>query len=128
MHKALERPDFEPNLTLPRHGWYPFKEGFSASLVASFLLDFVQRRPGLLFDPFLGSGTTCLESSVWGWESLGIEVNPFMAFLSRVKTEKSYDVDALLKALQRVSKSDTRARWRLPGDTTLVERKGLEKW
>src|SRR5437899_1184359 len=82
----LDRPDFEPNKLLPRHRWYPFKEGFSAMLVANFLAD-IQRFPGRLFDPFAGSGTSLLEAACWGWDSVGIEVNPFMAFVAGVKID-----------------------------------------
>ena len=123
------RPDFGPNLDLPRHGWFPFKEGFSASLVSYILAHKFKQSPGLLFDPFLGSGTTALEGSFWGWDAHGIEINPFLAFLSRVKTEKSYDAEYFYQIARKISvERIKKINFRLPINTTLVERKGLKKW
>lgn len=43
--------------------------------------------PGdLILDPFTGSGTTNLESSLLGRHSIGIDVDPFSKFLATVKT------------------------------------------
>lgn len=123
------RPDFTPNIDLPRHGWFPFKEGFSASLVSYLLLHKVKRTSGQILDPFLGSGTTALEGSLWGWDTYGIEVNPFLAFVSRVKTEKEYDPDRLLQGARRACSKHVRTTtFRLPTNSTLVERPGLKKW
>ena len=36
-------------------------------------------------DPFSGSGTSVLASSILGYQSIGIEVNPFLYFLSKIK-------------------------------------------
>ena len=40
----------------------------------------------LVLDPFMGSGTTNLEASLLGRSSVGIDVDPFSRFLSKVKT------------------------------------------
>lgn len=122
------RPDFTPNLNVPRHRWFPFKEGFSSTLVSNVLLD-IKRSPGFLLDPFLGSGTTALEASHWGWSTYGIEVNPFIAFVARVKAERSYSASDLSslskKSLKRRVNGVT---FKIPRNTTLVEREGLSKW
>ncbi len=123
------RPDFLPNLRLPRHRWFPFKEGFSASLVSYLFRHVIRQEPGKLLDPFLGSGTSLLEGATLGWEGHGIEVNPFLSFVSRVKTEQVYDPDVLTeRAKQVLSRVVRTPEFRLPRNTTLVERSGLEKW
>lgn len=126
----LERPDFEPNFALPRHRWYPFKEGFSASLVASFLMDYGGGRPGRILDPFAGSGTSLLEGAAWGWQGIGVEVNPFMRFLTSVKIESEYRPEFVWQYWQQVLDDSTKRDilWRLPRGSTLVGRRDLEKW
>ncbi|HEU0037127.1 MAG TPA: hypothetical protein VFQ53_41240 [Kofleriaceae bacterium] len=126
----LDRPDFEPNFDLPRHRWYPFKEGFSASLVASFLLDYGGGRPGTILDPFAGSGTSIVEAAAWGWRAVGVEVNPFTRFLASVKVENEYRPELVWRHWRRVLDDAVEGdvEWRLPRGSTLVGRKGLDKW
>ena len=73
---------FSDNRKLPLHRWYPFVEGFSSHLVASAI---DQKKDGVLFDPFGGSGTTALTAAVNGRDSYFTEVNPFMAWVADVK-------------------------------------------
>jgi hypothetical protein len=73
---------FNDNRKLPLHRWYPFVEGFSSHLVASAM---DQKKDGVIFDPFGGSGTTALTASVDGRDSYFTEVNPFMAWVADVK-------------------------------------------
>jgi SAM-dependent methyltransferase len=124
-----QRPDFEPNGALPRHRWYRFKEGFSAGLVSNFVAEYLPSRNGRLLDPFLGSGTTAVEGARLGHLVDGIEANPFMAFMAKVKTRDYTRASSLergaLHCLQQRSKSEA---FSLPRDSTLVERTGLDKW
>jgi hypothetical protein len=76
---------FNDNRKLPLHRWYPFVEGFSSHLVASAM---DQKKNGVIFDPFGGSGTTSLTASIDGRESYFTEVNPFMAWVAEVKINK----------------------------------------
>lgn len=126
---AEARPDFTPNGSLPRHRWYRFKEGYSAGLVASFTKEFLPASGGHLLDPFLGSGTTAVEGARLGHTVVGVETNPFMKFLAEVKT-RNYtsigDLDGM--ALRCLANRKVDEAFRLPNDTTLVERAGLEKW
>jgi len=124
------RPDFILNASLPRHRWYRFKEGFSAGLVQTFINDYMpDTGGGRLLDPFIGSGTTALEGARLGHHVDGIETNPFMAFLAKVKTRdysRVRNIEAI--ALQCLKNRHRDSAFTLPDDTTLVERKGLKKW
>lgn len=87
-HSFLGRSlyNFEDNLTKPRHRWYPFKEGFSSQLVSEAIKSTSQSNKSIkLLDPFSGSGTTPLSASLNGHSSVGIEVNPFCSFASKIK-------------------------------------------
>ncbi len=80
-------------------------------------------------DPFVGSGTTALEGAKLGHHVDGIEINPFVAFLAKVKTRnysRAKNIEAV--ALQCLKNYQRNIAFELPDDTTLVERKGLTKW
>jgi hypothetical protein len=76
----------------PVHRWFRFKEGYAAELLGTVLatLDLPTNRELTLLDPFCGSGTTLLSAenlraNGWSFRGLGIEVNPFIAFVANTK-------------------------------------------
>ena len=82
-----------------------------------------------IIDPFLGSGTTAVEGARLGYNVYGIETNPFMSFISIVKTcdfSGIENIEAI--ALKCLSNRERGKIFLLPNDTTLVERPGLSKW
>lgn len=96
MGQCLEsdiKTSFRYNLQIPIHRWYPFPEGFSAQFVRRILRE---HKPLNLLDPFVGVGTTLVEAKRRGIHAVGIDANPFMCFVSRVKTA-NYDPEILEK-------------------------------
>ncbi len=79
----------EDTTALPRHRWYYYKEGFSPNLVETAIEQTGILKDDLIIDPFNGSGTTTLTSSLKGHKSIGIEVNPFTSFLSDAKIKNA---------------------------------------
>jgi hypothetical protein len=77
--------NFKTNLSYPRHRWFNIKEGFSRKLIVELINEYCKNKDNFIFDPFLGSGTTTLTSSEIGYKSIGIEQNPFLYYLSKVK-------------------------------------------
>lgn len=73
------------SISLPRHRWYFYKEGFSPNLVERAIKESSLNKDNKVIDPFNGSGTTTLTSSLFGLNSVGVEVNPFTHFLSSTK-------------------------------------------
>jgi DNA modification methylase len=71
--------------TLPRHRWYVIKEGFSPKLFKSAAESVTVSKLDTVLDPFCGSGTVPLTASLQGYTAFGIEVNPFLAFVSQTK-------------------------------------------
>jgi DNA modification methylase len=67
----------------PIHRWFPWIEGFSDELPR---LAISREAPASVYDPFLGSGTTALVALRMGIQAAGAEVNPFLRFVTRVKT------------------------------------------
>ncbi len=85
-------PAFVRNKTLPIHRWVPWIAGFSSTFVRDALKRFLHGRSTVL-DPFAGVGTTLVEATLDGHDSIGFEINPYAALSSRVKVN-AYLIDA----------------------------------
>ena len=53
-----------------------------------------QGKCSLLLDPYMGSGTSLVEASISGINSIGTDVNPLARLISKVKTTH-YDCDLI---------------------------------
>lgn len=125
-------PNFTNNMILPRHRWYAFKEGFSSLLVQRAILEMRQdvgKDKLLVLDPFSGSGTTPLTSIQNGCDSIGLEVNPFMGFVSKTKCLQFANYDTLEKELELIIQSSKKlVKSPLENMSTFSESKGKKKW
>ncbi|MEO5575084.1 MAG: DNA methyltransferase [Gaiellaceae bacterium] len=69
------------------HGLHPYLGKFIPQLVEVFLQRYLV--PGsCIYDPFAGSGTTLVESNVFGADSIGSDISAFNCLLARVKTSR----------------------------------------
>jgi len=104
------------------------KEGFAPELLASAISEFPITKNELVIDPFCGSGTLPLAASLRGYRSVGIEVNPFLAFAARTKT-LSCDSDSLTKGVSSVLPAIRKgAISPLEHFSTFCEQEDSEKW
>ena len=89
--------NFSQTKNLPIHRWFYYQEGYSPELVKNILkhLNLINKKNLNIFDPFAGSGTTLLTSKQLGFNSFGFEINPFSAFMIKVKT-RNYSHEELL--------------------------------
>jgi hypothetical protein len=76
---------FSSNLSLPINRWFRYSAGFSASWVRGLVTKENQVGRRNVLDPFVGSGTTLLESEACGVESIGLEAHPFVTRVSKAK-------------------------------------------
>ena len=83
--KNLRNIDAIGAATLSRHRWYFVKEAFSPDVVARAVEDSDVDVNDLVIDPFVGSGTVPLCCSAAKLQSIGVEVNPFLASVARSK-------------------------------------------
>lgn len=69
------------------HSLHPYLGKFIPQLVEVFLHRYFV--PGsCIYDPFAGSGTTLVESNVFGADSIGSDISAFNCLLTRVKTSQ----------------------------------------
>ncbi|MBM3335038.1 hypothetical protein FJY63_10295 [Candidatus Sumerlaeota bacterium] len=92
----------QPNAVAPIHKWYQIPESYSSELVLGILSRFGIKRGQTVLDPFGGAGTTAVAAQLAGINAVSIEVNPFLSFAARVKTNRDYNPKALRHTLQRV--------------------------
>ena len=55
-----------------------------------------------IFDPYMGSGTTLVEASIKGINSIGTDLNPLARMMSEVKTTH-YDEDTIKNLFNEIS-------------------------
>jgi len=114
-------------LNLARHRWYYYKEGFSPNLVKNAIDRLQLKADDIIVDPFNGSGTVTLSSALNGNSSIGVEVNPFTAFVSRTKVSV-VDVDVFDKARESVLNSTNDKKSKLLNFSTFSENEKNKKW
>ena len=74
------------NTSIGRHGWLRLTPAYSVKVVEEI---FGTYRSDLnVFDPFCGTGTTALSASYWGHTATTTDINPFLTWLTQVKTCK----------------------------------------
>jgi 16S rRNA G966 N2-methylase RsmD len=120
----------QSSIELPRHRWYLIKEGFSPKLVDAAMDSVPLRRNDLVLDPFAGCGTVPLTAAQRGTRAVGIEVNPFLSFVSETKV-KSCNADHLRSGAQLVLaalENSKKPRSALEGYSTFSPRPNADRW
>jgi hypothetical protein len=113
---------------LPRHRWYFFKEAFSPNLVNYAMDDCGCERGDLVVDPFSGSGTVALTAALACRPALGIEVNPFLAFVARSKLSQCDPALVRQELPSLVAGIEKGAPSHLEQFSTFSEQEGRKKW
>jgi DNA modification methylase len=80
---------FQANRKLPFYRWLKYKEGFSADFV-EYAIEELMDSPGVLLDPFAGTGTALFAARKMGWDAIGIELLPvgFFSIEARLAAER----------------------------------------
>lgn len=91
---------FQNTTQTPVQRWFSYREGYSVDLVDLFIKNL--NINGLVFDPFVGSGTTLLAARKNGLKSIGFDVNPISALVSTVANEaySKEDIISLRKEIE----------------------------
>lgn len=105
---------FRGGLSESVHRWFRLTPSYSPELVR-FLIGYLDcTSDTLILDPFLGKGTTLIECQKLGYPSVGVELNPLLAEVSRRSLEWRFNLKELEKLKTRVLKqaSDTAKRYK----------------
>lgn len=82
-----QRADYthKPNLKAGRHGWLRLTPAYSVRVVEEIISQTTGHRR--VFDPFCGTGTTALSAAYHGHDAATTEINPFLVWLAKAKTD-----------------------------------------
>lgn len=115
---------FSPNMKLPVHRWFRYSAGFSADWAGSVIS---QHASKVVLDPFVGSGTVCLEADKRGLKSYGIESHPFVYKLASGKLSWAADIEEFKAAISEIEKQVASLVFPLPEKIPLLLEKCYEK-
>ncbi|MGH9429626.1 MAG: TRM11 family SAM-dependent methyltransferase, partial [Terriglobia bacterium] len=69
------------------HGLFPYRGKFHPQMVKG-ILNVMGLKPGeTVLDPMMGSGTTLIEATLMGIDSIGIDTSPFCKFMTQAKLD-----------------------------------------
>lgn len=69
------------------HGFFPYRGKFHPQMIKG-ILNAMKLKPGeTVLDPMMGSGTTIVEAATMGINAIGVDVNPFCAFMAQTKAD-----------------------------------------
>jgi len=102
----------EADTTKHVHRLHPYKGKFIPQLVEYFLdsklntykKEIFFNKGDIVLDPFMGSGTTLIQSSELGLHSIGVDVSGFNCLMSKVKSD-NYDFEKLDIELNKARKN-----------------------
>ena len=77
---------FVNSKNVPFQRWYPYIQGYSPDFVKTIICENLEN-PGLIYEPFAGTGTTLFASDALGINTIYSEVNPLLRYLISTKLE-----------------------------------------
>ena len=111
--------DFTDSRSDPLSAIHPYPAKFIPSIPRKLIQDFRPRQGLALLDPFCGSGTALSAAQAVGIPSIGVDLNPIAAMISRVRTSPMPDgVLDVAATIERAARAD-----RAPG-VPLIPRLG----
>jgi DNA modification methylase len=90
---------FKDSLRAPIHNWFTYPAGFSYKAVESSLKSNHITEGMVIYDPFMGTGTTNVTAKRLGINSYGVEAHPFVYRVARTKLNWDVNKKDILKAV-----------------------------
>lgn len=82
---------FKDSLRAPVHRWFTYPAGFSYKAATHSFERFKIAKGMVVYDPFMGSGTTNVTAKSMGIDSIGTEAHPFVYEIAKAKMEWEVD-------------------------------------
>jgi len=75
---------FVNSKSVPFQRWYPYIEGYSPDFIKSLISEY-KIKDKIIYDPFVGTGTTIFAADIFKLSTVYSEVNPLLQFLVKTK-------------------------------------------
>jgi len=112
------------SVTQYTHGFHKYPAKFIPQIPQWAINKYLKNKTDkLILDPFCGSGTTLVESALSGNFSIGIDIDPLSALISKVKTTK-IDIEKLNLIVDWLKKNIEDS----PKDLFIPDCQSLEHW
>lgn len=96
---------FKDSLRAPIHNWFTYPAGFSYKAVQASFKKFGVQKGSIVYDPFMGSGTTNIVAKKHSIDSYGVEAHPFVFRIARTKLNWEID-NKIIKEINSEIKSE----------------------
>ena len=94
---------FKDSLKAPIFNWFTYPAGFSYKAVKYSINEEKLGKDSVIYDPFMGSGTTNLEAKIMGINSIGVEAHPFVYPIAKCKLNWDINVSLVQKNIEIIS-------------------------
>lgn len=86
------------------HGFHTYPAMMIPQIARKLIEDYTTKDSKILFDPYMGSGTSLVEASIKGLEAIGTDLNPLARLISKAKTTK-YSINKLENEIYKFEKN-----------------------
>jgi DNA modification methylase len=93
---------FKDSLRAPIHNWFTYPAGFSYKAVQAGIRQHDIGEGDVIYDPFMGSGTTNLTAKGLGISSYGVEAHPFVFRIARTKLNWEVNKNSIGEAMTAI--------------------------
>ena len=100
--RGQEWGTFKDSLRAPIHNWFAYPAGFSYKAVEWSIRHNDLHSGQVIYDPFMGSGTTNLVAKKLAINSYGVEAHPFVFRVAKTKMNWEVDLDEVARALREI--------------------------
>lgn len=101
MYRRLDSKDWDfkdSNTKEYTHGYHNYPAMMIPQIARKLINEYSpEGKVNLLFDPYMGSGTSLVEASIVGINSIGTDINPLACLISKVKTT-AYNIEEIKTA------------------------------
>lgn len=94
--RVSEKVEVRPN-------WYSYYAGYSHTFIGRIIKSADLSSESIILDPWNGAGTSTTMASVYGYRSIGIDLNPAMVVIAKAKLAINNDSYIVKKNIRRLS-------------------------
>lgn len=87
LFSKIKSNDFNKGSGYLTHGFDFYRGSFHGQMIRGLINYCNLKEDSIILDPFCGSGTSLVESSLLGFNSIGIDINPVACLNSKIKIE-----------------------------------------